>query len=76
MSSQAFTPSSPSSITEEVSSRTMADVIKDYDTEELIEYLKRKDLKLKDSHFKILRKEELLISLSLNQLKKNLSDMI
>jgi hypothetical protein len=56
MSSQA---SSPASITEEISTRTMADVVKDFNTEELIEYLGRKDLKLKESHFKILRKEEI-----------------
>jgi len=37
----------------------MADVVKDFDTEELIEYLRKKDLKLKESHFKILRKEEI-----------------
>ena len=32
----------------------MSDVVKDFNTEELIEYLGRKDLKLKESHFKIL----------------------
>ena len=37
----------------------MSDVVKDFNTEELIEYLGRKDLKLKKSHFKILRKEEI-----------------
>ena len=59
MSSQASTPSSPSSITEEISSRTMSDVVKDFNTEELIEYLKKKNLKLEESHFKILSKEEI-----------------
>ncbi|PKY32028.1 hypothetical protein RhiirB3_449938 [Rhizophagus irregularis] len=59
MSSQASTPSSPSSITEEISTRTMSDVVKDFNTEELIDYLGRKDLKLKETHFKILRKEEI-----------------
>ena len=59
MSSQASSPSSPSSITEEVSSRTMSDVVKDFNTEELIDYLERKDLKLTETHFKILRKEEI-----------------
>ncbi len=29
-------------------------MIKNFDTEELIEYLKKKDLKLKKPHFKIL----------------------
>ena len=37
----------------------MSDVVKDFNTEELIDYLGRKDLKLKESHFKILRKEEI-----------------
>ena len=59
MSSQASSPASPASITEEISTRTMSDVVKDFNTEELIEYLGRKDLKLKESHFKILRKEEI-----------------
>ncbi|CAB4439607.1 unnamed protein product [Rhizophagus irregularis] len=59
MSSQPSTPSSPSSIIEEVSSRTMLDMVKDFNTEELIDYLKRKDLKLTETHFKILRKEEI-----------------
>ena len=59
MSSQASTPSSPSSITEEISSRTISDVVKDFNTEELIEYLGRKDLKLDDDYIKILRKEKI-----------------
>ncbi|RGB24637.1 hypothetical protein C1646_772791 [Rhizophagus diaphanus] len=37
----------------------MSDVVKDFNTEELIDYLGRKDLKLKESHFKILHKEEI-----------------
>ena len=37
----------------------MSDVVKDFNTKELIDYLKRKDLKLKESHFKILYKEEI-----------------
>ncbi|POG57967.1 hypothetical protein GLOIN_2v1823265 [Rhizophagus irregularis DAOM 181602=DAOM 197198] len=37
----------------------MSDVVKDFNTEELIDYLGRKDLKLKETHFKILRKEEI-----------------
>ncbi|RGB22949.1 hypothetical protein C1646_775240 [Rhizophagus diaphanus] len=59
MSSQTSTPASPASITEEISTRTMSDVVKDFNTEELIEYLKKKNLKLEESHFKILRKEEI-----------------
>src|SRR2546427_6462712 len=70
MSSQASTPSSPSSITEEISSRTMSDVVKDFNTEELIEYLKKKDLKLNETHFKILRKEEIAGSDFLNTTKE------
>ena len=59
MSSQASSPASLASITEEVSTRTMSDIIKDFNTEELIEYLKKKNLKLEVSHFEILRKEEI-----------------
>ena len=59
MFSQPSIPSSPSSIIEEVSSRTMSDVVKDFNTEELIEYLKKKNLKLKESHFKILHKKKI-----------------
>src|SRR5205085_12407581 len=50
MSSQASSPASPTSITEEISTRTMSDVVEDFDTEELIEYLKKKNLKLEESH--------------------------
>ncbi|GBB90458.1 hypothetical protein RclHR1_17410001 [Rhizophagus clarus] len=59
MSSQASLPASPALITEKVSTKTMSDLIKDFDTEELIEYLGRKNLKLKETHFKILRKKEI-----------------
>ena len=59
MSTQASSPASPASITEEISTRTMSDVVKDFNTEELIEYLKKKNLKLEESHFEILRKEEI-----------------
>src|SRR3954464_9132162 len=58
MSSQASSPASPTSITEEISTRTMSDVVKDFDTEGLIEYLGRKDLKLDEDDIKILRKEK------------------
>src|SRR5436305_12238288 len=51
MSSQASSPASPASITEGISTRTMSDVVKDFDIEGLIEYLGRKDLKLKETHF-------------------------
>ncbi|CAG8784854.1 28209_t:CDS:2, partial [Dentiscutata erythropus] len=70
MPSQASSPASPASITEEISTRTMSDVVKDFDTEELIEYLKKKDLKLNETHFKILRKEEIAGSDFLNTTKE------
>ena len=59
MSSQTSSPASPASITEEISTRTMSDVVKDFNTEELIEYLGRKDLKLDEDDIKILRKEKI-----------------
>jgi hypothetical protein len=59
MSSQASSPASPVSIMEKIFIKTMSDVVKNFDTEELIEYLKKKDLKLKETYFKILRKEEI-----------------
>ncbi|PKK57162.1 hypothetical protein RhiirC2_858334 [Rhizophagus irregularis] len=59
MSSQASSPASPASITEEISTRTMSDVVKDFDTEGLIEYLGRKNLKLDEDDIKILRKEKI-----------------
>ncbi len=43
---------------EEVSSRTMSDVVKKFNTEELINYLERKDLKLDEDDIKIFRKEK------------------
>src|SRR5438445_570520 len=64
MSSQASSPASPVSITEEISTRTMSDVVKDFNTEELIEYLGRKDLKLDEDEIKILRKEKIILKLS------------
>ena len=54
MSSQASLPASPASITEEISSRTMSDVVNDFNTEELIDYLGRKNLKLDKDDIKIL----------------------
>src|SRR6185312_16272926 len=72
-SPSASPPSSPASTsstsTEERSTRTMADVVKDFDTEELIEYLRKKNLKLKESHFKIFRKEEITGSAFLDMTK-------
>ena len=62
MSSQASSPASSASIMEEISTRTMSDMIKNFNTEELIDYLGRKDLKLKETHFKILHKEEIASS--------------
>ncbi|GES74489.1 hypothetical protein GLOIN_2v1778295 [Rhizophagus clarus] len=59
MSSQASSPTSPASIMEEISTRTMSDVVKDFNTEELIYYLVRKNLKLDKDNIKILRKEKI-----------------
>ncbi|RGB22775.1 hypothetical protein C1646_775566 [Rhizophagus diaphanus] len=59
MSSQASSPASPDSITEEISTRIMSDVVKEFNTEELIEYLGRKDLKLDEDDIKILHKEKI-----------------
>ena len=59
MSSQASSPASLTLITEEISTKIMSDVIKDFNTEKLIEYLKKKNLKLEESHFEILRKKEI-----------------
>ena len=59
MSSQASSPASPASIIEEIFTRTMSDVIKDFNTEELIDYLGRKNLKLDKDNIKILCKEKI-----------------
>ena len=59
MSSQASLPTSPASITEEISTRTMSDVVKEFNTKELIDYLRRKNLKLDKDDIKILRKEKI-----------------
>ena len=59
MFSQASLPASPTSITKEISSRTMSDMVKKFNTEKLIDYLKRKDLKLNKNDIKILRKEKI-----------------
>ena len=45
------------------------DIIKNYDIEEFIEYLKKKDLKFKKIHFKILHKKE-ITSLAFLELTK------
>ncbi|RIA80833.1 hypothetical protein C1645_837991 [Glomus cerebriforme] len=54
MSSQASSPDSPTSITEKISSQTMSNIVKDFNTEELIDYLGRKNLKLDKNDIKIL----------------------
>ena len=53
----------------------MADVVKDLDTEELIEYLRKKDLKLKESHFKIFRQEEISGLVFLDMTKEDFRDI-
>ncbi len=37
----------------------MLDIIKDFNTERLIKYLEKKDLKFKETYFKILQKEKI-----------------
>ncbi|CAB4388839.1 unnamed protein product [Rhizophagus irregularis] len=59
MSSQPSTPSSLSSITEEISTRTILDMVKDFNTKEFIDYLGRKNLKLDKDDIKILHKEKI-----------------
>ncbi len=59
MSSQASLPASPASIMEEISTRIMSDVVKNFNIQEFIDYLKRKDLKLNKNDIKILRKEKI-----------------
>ncbi len=44
---------------EKIFTRTMSNVIKDFNTEELIDYLGRKNLKLDKDDIKILRKEKI-----------------
>ncbi|RIA87632.1 hypothetical protein C1645_739974 [Glomus cerebriforme] len=62
MSSQASIPSSPSLIMEEISIRTISDVVKDFNTEKFIDYLGRKNLKLDKDDIKILHKEKIASS--------------
>ena len=69
MSSQASSPASLASITEEISSQTMSDVVKNFNTEELIDYLGRKDLKFDEDDIKILRKEKIVGRSFLNRRK-------
>ena len=51
--------------------RTMSDVVKDFNTEELIDYLGRKNLKLDKDDIKILRKEKIASSDFLKLTKEN-----
>ncbi|CAG8515772.1 9003_t:CDS:2 [Paraglomus occultum] len=69
MSSESFSPSRVSSDEEPV--YEMANVVKKYGTEELIEYLRSKDLKLTESHFEILRKEKITGPAFLEQTKED-----
>jgi len=48
----------------------MSDVVKDFNMKELIKYLKKKNLKLEESHFKILYKKEIADSDFLNTNKE------
>ncbi len=62
MSLQASSPASPVSLTEEIFTRTMSDVVKNFNTKELINYLRKKNLKLDKDDIKILRKEKIASS--------------
>src|SRR5437763_1939334 len=59
MSSQASSLASLASITEEISTRIISDVVKNFNTEELIDYLGRNNLKLDKDDIKILCKEKI-----------------
>ncbi len=71
ISSQAFSPTSPVSIMKEISTRTMLDMVKEFNTEELIEYLRRKNLKLDKDDIIILRKEKIASLTFLKLTKKD-----
>ncbi len=43
----------------EIFTRTMSDVVKDFNIKELIKYLKKKNLKLEEFHFEILCKKKI-----------------
>ena len=77
-SPSASPPSSPAStssiLMEERSTRTMADVVKDLDTEELINYLQRQNLKLDNDDFAIFRKEKITGPAFLKLSKQGLKD--
>ncbi len=76
MSLQAFSPTSSTLLMEEIFTKTMSDVIKNFDTEGLIEYLKRKDLKLDKMILKFFTKRKLLALTFLIQLKKSFKIMV
>ncbi|CAG8669945.1 5175_t:CDS:2, partial [Paraglomus brasilianum] len=63
MSSHTSSPSSPvstsSTLTEERSTRTMADVVRKFKTEELIDYLQRQDLNLDKEDLAVFRKRKI-----------------
>ena len=71
MSSQAFSPASSASITEGISTRIMSEAVKDFNTEELIDYLGRKNLKLDKDDIKILHKEKIASSVFLKLTKED-----
>ncbi|RIA82759.1 hypothetical protein C1645_834865 [Glomus cerebriforme] len=58
MSSQASSLTSPTSIMKKVSSQIMLDMVKEFNTKKLINYLKRKDLKFDEDDIKIFHKEK------------------
>jgi len=56
---------------EEIFTRMISNIVKDFNIEELIKYLKKKNLKLEKSHFKILCKEEISDLAFLDTTKEN-----
>ena len=62
ISSQALTPSSPSSIMKEISTKTMLGMVNNFNIEKLIKYLERKNLKFDKNNIKILCKEKIASS--------------
>ena len=58
--SEQSTPDSTSTANEEKPTPTLSEVVRKYNTEQLIDFLRDYgDLRLSDAHFKILRNEEI-----------------
>ncbi len=59
----------------EIFTRIMLDIVKDFNTEKLIEYLRRRDLKFKKIYFKILCKEEIIDLIFFKLTKEDFCDI-